>query len=724
MKHTITLPLSASSPRVAPLRPCLLAGIILITATWAWNNGSASGAEPGRDSLSSESEFPQIDPRLGSSSAKERREALLALTDEVPAAGESILPRIWPLLQDSDPLVRLQAARAVWIVGHRSDAAVETLTTLLDRQQVPVCALAAFLLGEIGPPAHDALPRLHEQLASNDSLLRLHAAEAIVKIDATDTAAHRTLIKAQQSDSPDERYFAACALLYAGPRFRDDVRSALLASLADEDLRIASAAALSLEDWPAGRTAEEASSTTGSSESETTRLFSNLGDENVALRRQAALRLSQVTAVTPAQRRALQQRLADEDPLVRAYIARTIWHVDQRPEAIVPALIDLLGTLHPNVTTLATSVLAEIGPQAADALPALTDLLDTGDPMLQLHVAIALSRVDPRSRDAVSLLTQALHNRDSDRRYLAALSLGHVSILSRRQAERELTKSLRDRNLRVRAAAARSLTNLQIASAEARARASHWEEPPIAPVAHLSPGNRQQAIDVSRATMPTDEANAPEAEPEVLDETAPAESSEEEAAVSEASEDTLAAIPVLQDPLDAGPQPPAEPPQQGVKKQYDVDEETVEERKGINQLRARITPSEGDLPLDHAKPHFAVQPMYYHGYGMSRGWWNTSFAWEPPGVCHAPLYFQDLNLERYGYHYGCFQTVVSTARFAADVALLPYKVAAQSPCDCVYTLGYDRPGNCVPYRCYRLPWRTDAFLVLGGVATGLIFLAP
>jgi hypothetical protein len=441
------------------------------------------------------------------------------------------------------------------------------------------------------------------------------------------------------------------------------------------------------------------------------------------------MRLAYLTDANPIQRRALQKRLQDPDPLVRAYVARTIWHIDGRPEMVVPALIDLLGTLHPNVTTLATSVLAEIGPEAADALPALNDLLDTGDPLLQLHVAIAVSRIDPRSRDAVSLLTQALRDRDSDRRYLAALSLGHVSILSRRQAERELNKALRDRNLRVRAAATRSLTNLQIAASEARAKAVRLDDNPIETVAHVSKtvDDPVQEIPVLEAE-PVDETPVSEFKTEepatCIEEPGRKEPNDEESIEGDESEEALALIPVLQDPLDAGPQPPPEPPQQGVRKQYDLDEETIEERKGIGQLRARITPTEGDLPIDHAGPHFAIQPKYYHGYGMSRGWWNSSFAWEPPGVCHGPLYFQDLNLERYGYHYGCFQTVVSSVRFGADVALLPYKVVAQPPCDCVYTLGYDRPGNCVPYRCYRLPWRTDAVLVLGGVATGLIFLAP
>lgn len=157
---------------------------------------------------------------------------------------------------------------------------------------------------------------------------------------------------------------------------------------------------------------------------------------------------------------------------------------------------------------------------------------------------------------------------------------------------------------------------------------------------------------------------------------------------------------------------------------YDRDEETIEQHKPIARLRARISLPEGDLPIDHATPHFAQYPTYVHDLGTTRGFSASSWSWEPTALCFNHLWFQDINLERYGWHYGCAQTAVSAVKFTAEVALLPYKLVAESPCDCVYTLGYDRPGNCVPYRCYRLPWRTDAAVFLGGVATGLVFLAP
>src|SRR5262249_4236170 len=152
---------------------------------------------------------------------------------------------------------------------------------------------------------------------------------------------------------------------------------------------------------------------------------------------------------------------------------------------------------------------------------------------------------------------------DSDLRYLATLSLGHVSVLSRKRAERELTAALSDRNLRVRAAAALALENLQTAAAQARTQA---EEVALLPT---------ETEPVAEEPKP-----APKARVEVV------RDREVSVAFDDAADET-AAIPVLdEEPI---PQPRTDPDISG--RTYDIDEETIEERRSIGQLRARITPS-------------------------------------------------------------------------------------------------------------------------------------
>ncbi|XZE55228.1 hypothetical protein SH139x_001229 [Planctomycetaceae bacterium SH139] len=81
-----------------------------------------------------------------------------------------------------------------------------------------------------------------------------------------------------------------------------------------------------------------------------------------------------------------------------------------------------------------------------------------------------------------------------------------------------------------------------------------------------------------------------------------------------------------------------------------------------------------------------------------RNWLPIQMSWKASNLCHKPLYFQDVNLERYGHTAGPFaQPVVSTAHFFVNIAVLPYKMGIHPPNECQYALGYYRPGNCAPW---------------------------
>lgn len=82
----------------------------------------------------------------------------------------------------------------------------------------------------------------------------------------------------------------------------------------------------------------------------------------------------------------------------------------------------------------------------------------------------------------------------------------------------------------------------------------------------------------------------------------------------------------------------------------------------------------------------------------------TLFTWKASGTCHKPLYFEDVQLERYGHSWNpIVQPFVSGAHFFASVPLLPYKMGLKPPHECVYTLGYYRPGNCAPFMFEPIP---------------------
>jgi hypothetical protein len=110
---------------------------------------------------------------------------------------------------------------------------------------------------------------------------------------------------------------------------------------------------------------------------------------------------------------------------------------------------------------------------------------------------------------------------------------------------------------------------------------------------------------------------------------------------------------------------------------------------------------------------------------LAGGWGNQSFEWSSTGLCHGPLYFEEVNLERYGYQCRpCLQPFVSGAHFFLTVPTLPYQMTVHPPRECIYTLGHYRPGSRAPWQRHRLPWDARAAAVQAGATVGLVFLIP
>ncbi|MCC6493922.1 MAG: hypothetical protein IT424_12990 [Pirellulales bacterium] len=110
---------------------------------------------------------------------------------------------------------------------------------------------------------------------------------------------------------------------------------------------------------------------------------------------------------------------------------------------------------------------------------------------------------------------------------------------------------------------------------------------------------------------------------------------------------------------------------------------------------------------------------------LEGGWADVPYNWAATHLCHGPLYFEEINLERYGYQcHPALQPLVSGAHFFLTVPTLPYRMTVHPPRECVYTLGYYRPGDRAPWRRQRLPWDTRAAAVEATVAVGLVLLIP
>jgi hypothetical protein len=109
----------------------------------------------------------------------------------------------------------------------------------------------------------------------------------------------------------------------------------------------------------------------------------------------------------------------------------------------------------------------------------------------------------------------------------------------------------------------------------------------------------------------------------------------------------------------------------------------------------------------------------------SRQWLATAFEYHASALCHKPLYFEEVQLERYGHTAGPFrQPIISGAHFMISLLALPYQMGMHPPNECVYPLGYYRPGNCAPWMIPPIPLSLEGAKLEIAAALGMIYLIP
>jgi hypothetical protein len=103
----------------------------------------------------------------------------------------------------------------------------------------------------------------------------------------------------------------------------------------------------------------------------------------------------------------------------------------------------------------------------------------------------------------------------------------------------------------------------------------------------------------------------------------------------------------------------------------------------------------------------------------------SAVEWKASGLCHKPLYFEDVQLERYGHEVGpVLQPLLSSAHFFGNALILPYKMGIHPPGECQHPLGYYRPGNCAPYMIQPFPFSLRGAAAQAGFVTGAAALIP
>jgi hypothetical protein len=143
---------------------------------------------------------------------------------------------------------------------------------------------------------------------------------------------------------------------------------------------------------------------------------------------------------------------------------------------------------------------------------------------------------------------------------------------------------------------------------------------------------------------------------------------------------------------------------------------SLNELKPIGKITYHARPKAGELPRECTLVGREFEP---------RHWACTTYHWKASGLCHKPLYFEDVHLERYGHSWGPYlQPVLSGAHFFATVPILPYKMGMYPPYECMYTLGYYRPGSCAPYMLDPIPLSVRGALAETGAVLGASYIIP
>ena len=102
-----------------------------------------------------------------------------------------------------------------------------------------------------------------------------------------------------------------------------------------------------------------------------------------------------------------------------------------------------------------------------------------------------------------------------------------------------------------------------------------------------------------------------------------------------------------------------------------------------------------------------------------------TFTWKASSLCYKPLYFEDVQLERYGHYCSPWlQPALSRVCFLVKIPALPYFIGVDPPNQCIYDLGYYRPGNCAPSMVEPLPISLRGGLYEAGAIVGAAAVIP
>ncbi len=107
----------------------------------------------------------------------------------------------------------------------------------------------------------------------------------------------------------------------------------------------------------------------------------------------------------------------------------------------------------------------------------------------------------------------------------------------------------------------------------------------------------------------------------------------------------------------------------------------------------------------------------------ARSWIPQTFTWKASSLCHKPLFFENIQLERYGHTHGPIaQPIRSVAHFFVSFITVPYQSGIHPATECQYALGFYRPGDCAPWLKDPIPFSLNGTARQAIITTGAAFI--
>jgi HEAT repeat protein len=336
--------------------------------------------------------------RLLRSPAWEERVAGARMLGRLTPRRQEALPELVKAMGDQATLVRASVAEALSGFG---EAAVPALLKGLNDPSDKVRKTSAFALGDMGRAAEAAVPQMGRMLRKDgDRYVRWSAAHAL-----------GSLGQVARKAVPD-----LAAVL-------DD---------ADHWLRVVAAEALwKVDKHPAAVPA-------------LVKVYESAGRND---RIDAVYTLRRLGADARAAVPALVRGLKDEDDTLACRTAETLGAIGPAAKDAIPALVRMMrDTKRPGCCDSAAFGLRDIGEAS---VPVWVEALRDKDPYLRKHAAMYLGRYGKAAWVAKESLLAALGDAEAEVRWLAACSLGELS-LPAGQVTPGLERLLKDSELRVR----------------------------------------------------------------------------------------------------------------------------------------------------------------------------------------------------------------------------------------------------------------------------------